>query len=312
MLNAGSCRLPFMSARVPIRSPALTSGFKADVAALMRRWCTDAFTVAGKYCREASPEQHGSCADYHAVRPFLYASGLRTSFDTYAEMFWAPVQQWTTPAREPRVLISGAADFLVPAIVTRALEAIGRDPLVTIIDRCRTPLVMCEDAGQQLSMRWETSQDDIGKHRPSTPHDFIVSDRLLGFVEPTHRSAVIEAWKDQLDDGGRVMTTVSIYPGGRTSITDDDSLLDEIRNRYDADCGSLLPGTSRADLLQMVENYNGQRRSYRICNVDEVLPLFRQCGFEIVSLRKFRRKTDAGLPVDSARHMVQIVAAKPG
>jgi hypothetical protein len=286
----------------------VSSDFRTDITAVMRRWCSEAFTVAEACCRNPLPDRHAGCRGYHGVRPFLFASGLRTSFDVYEEMFRGAVQQWSGQDPRPRVLISGAADFLVPAVVTRSLQEAGKDPLVTIVDRCETPLVMCEDAGRRLRMRWETSRNDVAAHQRPAAYDLIVSDRLLGFIAPSRRLTVIRAWRNQLACGGRLITTISVHPAREGSDGDDTALLDAVQNRFEDEYRSLLPGIQRAELLRMIENYNNQRRSHRIGSADEVVPLFRQCGLEIFDTPKFRKRTDAGLPVDRARYMLQIIA----
>lgn len=274
----------------------------------MRRWCPEAFAVADACCGNLSSDPRAGCRGYHGVRPFLIAAGLRTSFDVYEEMFLGAVQQWAGSGPEPNVLISGAADFLVPAVVTRSLLDAGKDPIVTIIDRCRTPLLMCEDAGRRLDMRWETARDDIAAHRPPAAYDLIVSDRLMGFVPPSRRQDIVRAWRNQLTEGGRLITTISVHPSSDGSDQDDGALLEAVRNGFDAEYSALLPGVNQVDLLEMIENYNHQRRGHRITSADEVLPLFEQCGFEILDTRRFRKRTDAGVSVDSDRYMLRIVA----
>lgn len=276
--------------------------------ALMRHWSREAVAVAAVHCQDPATGRNSGCAGYHAVRPFLYASGLKTSFDVYDEMFQGAVQQWSRASPEPKVLVSGAADFLVPAVVTQSLRKLGRDPHITIVDRCRTPLVMCEDVGRRLGIRWVTCRDDVAAHRPRVAYELIVSDRLLGFIAPWRRSTVIRAWRKLLTDGGHLITTISVHPTEEGSARDDDALLTAVRNRFDEDYSSLLPGTDRADLLRMIENYNDQRRGHRIASADEVLPLFGQCGFDLLDTRRFRKRTDAGLPVDDARYILQIIA----
>lgn len=284
------------------------SDFHAAIADLMRRWCAEAVAVADVCCPDPSSDQHSGCRDYHAVRPFLHASGLNTSSDVYEEMFQDIVQQWGGTEPAPRVLISGSADFQVPAIVTQSLRDIGKDPVIRIVDRCRTPLEMCEDAGGRLGMRWQTSRGDVAAHRAQAAYDLIVSDRLMGFVPPSRRPGVVRAWRNQLAKGGRLITTISVHPASDGSDRDDGALLETVRDRFDDEYSALLPGVDRADLLRMVENYSSQRRRHRIGSADEVLPLFREYGLEILDTRTFRKRTDAGLPVDSARYLLRIVA----
>lgn len=274
----------------------------------MDRWCATAVALANACCREPLPDRRGSCRGYHAVRPFLHVSGLKTAADVYEAMFRAVVQQSTGTKPEPRVLIAGTGDFQVPAIVTQTLQDIGKDPLVTIVDRCRTPLAMCKDAGRRLGMRWETARGDIAAHAPPAAYDLIVSDRLMGFVPPPRRLNLVRAWRNQLAEGGRLITTISVHPASDGSDRDDRALLAAVRDRFDDEYSVLLPGVDRTDLLQMMENYNVQRRGYRIGSAEEVLPLFGQCGFQTLETQTFRKRTESGLPVHSARHILRIVA----
>lgn len=276
----------------------------------MQRWVVDALDVARVNCPGAAGK--GDCVDYHGIRPFLYCAGLRTSFKSYSEMFDGPVRKWAGPASSPHVLVSGAADFVVPALVTWALRQAGRDPRITIIDRCRTPLVMCEDAASRFGMHWETVLDDIHDHRSSINFDLIVSDRFLSQFPPLERQAVVDAWIRNLEDGGRVLTTLSIYPGGKPPLVEDASLYDEITRRYPGGLNGLPPRVSLQRLLEIVERYNQGRRSHRIASVEEVLPLFEESGLRVLATRRFIKQTDAGLAVHPGRHLVLLVAEKSG
>jgi len=274
----------------------------------MADWMQRSPEIARRHCVGDRGTGRQDCTGYHAVRPLLYSFGLRTSFDTYRDMFAAVCQQGAGPVSSPRVLISGSADFVVPAVVTGALRAIGRQPRVTIVDHCPTPLLMCTDAGARLSMDWETVRRDVRDPRLARGYHLIVSDRLLGFIPRRERAQVVSAWRSQLADDGRVVATVSISPGRDAPDAGDESLVREITTHLATRYGPALPGVSPRDLIDMVHAYNADRRRHRARDMEEILPLFEQCGLRITGVQEFTKKTDAGLAVDKARRMLRIVA----
>lgn len=282
------------------------------IGELMTSWLTRSPAAAREHCADGRTGNEHNCADYHAVRPFLYCAGLKTSFGTYQRIFGASVPRCVAGRSAPRALISGAADFLVPALVAGSLQDSGGRPNLTIVDRCRTPLEMCKSAGRHLGMTWQLSQGDVRRHQPSTGYDLIVTDRLFGFFPSSQRAGMVDAWYRQLNAGGRLLATISIRPDGAASRTDNKSLLNYIRDRYTREYRDLLPGVTRDELLQMVENYIDQRCCHRVCGPNEVLPLFESSGLTVIEARKFRKKTEAGLRVASTRYILRVIAEKPG
>jgi hypothetical protein len=288
------------------------AGLANGIAALMEQWIARAPDVARENCLTTTRGTDSGCAGYHGVRPFLYCAGLRSSYSTYCEMFVPPLRQWVEAPPAPRILVSAAADFVVPAIVTQALKDLGRGPDLTIVDRCRTPLMMCEDAGIRLDMPWRLAQADVRAYQPSIPYDLIVSDRFLSFFHPSERCSIVDAWRRQLAKGGRVVTTVSIYPDTGPVTRDREVLHAETLRRYETQCGGQLPEVTREQLSRMVEIYSSFRHRHFISNAEEVVSLFEDCGFEVREVQSVTRKTDVSMLSTPARYIARIIADKSG
>lgn len=276
----------------------------------MQLWVRKAPVVAWRNCPGSRADSDPQCAGYHGVRPFLYCTGLRTSFVTSWRLFAEPVQGWPGTVRAPRVLISGAADFVIPAIVTQALRTAGGEPDVTIVDKCRTPLLMCEDAASRLAMRWQTVHVDIKGHRPSASYDLIVSDRFLSFFAPGQRLEIIRAWRRLLRTRGRVITTLSIYPDAESARKDRRALRLEALRRFEDQHGMLPRGTTRERLSYMLNTYNSFRHEHVISDPEQTIATFEECGFEVKEARRMERNTGAR-SAGAKRLITRMVADKP-
>src|SRR5690606_40335193 len=96
--------------------------------------------------RELAPRLCGdgteSCAWYHGFWPYMrlldYGSSPELHKGFYLEGL-APL----AAGGEPRILISGAADFAMLEVAREAFAGGRARPEFTVIDRCETPLALC-------------------------------------------------------------------------------------------------------------------------------------------------------------------------
>lgn len=97
--------------------------------------------LAQRLCR-ADPTR-GSCAWYHGfwqyVRLLDFGTTPRDHADFYREALLGPIS-----AGDRRILVSGTADYAMPACILWIGGLAGVKPDLTVLDICPTPLRLCE------------------------------------------------------------------------------------------------------------------------------------------------------------------------
>lgn len=108
------------------------------------------------------------------------------------------------PAREPppfvrqerpNVLIPGAADSGLAALVLAVLRPLGVRPVLPVVDRCATPLAQNRCLAEVLAARIDTMQADVADLPPGN-HDARTLHNVLFFVPPDRRAGFLSgaAW----------------------------------------------------------------------------------------------------------------------
>lgn len=165
-----------------------------------------AFELAQIYC--------GDCRDYHMTRAFLKAGGHQQGPERDREMFAPLLQRLSKP--EARVLIAGAADT---GILDFVLSAIGeRAPRITVIDQCRTPLVLCERFGADRGVSITTVTGDLATAQLG-PFDLIIGHVLMSFVPEDKQRDVLRRIAGMLAPEGNFVLALTNRPpeGSRRS-----------------------------------------------------------------------------------------------
>lgn len=113
--------------------------------------------------------------------------------------------------RPLRVLLSGAADTGLPALVQSALADAGVAAELVVVDICRTPLGQIaqylDGTGQKLTL---LHADAVTVE--TAPVDVIVAHSFLSFVAPERREALVANWARLLLPGGRVLVLERFSP----------------------------------------------------------------------------------------------------
>src|SRR6266853_5198646 len=106
------------------------------------------FELSKRLCR--------SCGQLHALWPYIRLARASTGIEAAASHLQSLLAARIAAGRR-RVLIAGAADTGLPALVARA--GAGHDPDIVVLDRCRTPLELCGRLGR--SLRIATVHEDL-------------------------------------------------------------------------------------------------------------------------------------------------------
>jgi SAM-dependent methyltransferase len=119
-----------------------------------------------------------------------------------------------------RVLIAGAADYGMLAMVLDACAAPGVALDVTVVDRCPTPLALCHWYARREKVRIVTVVADIAEFEVEDAFDLICTDSLLTLLKPEDRALTLARWRALLRPGGRVVTVARISAPGNAARID--------------------------------------------------------------------------------------------
>ena len=205
------------------------------------------------------------------------------------------------PANEAlRVLVSGTADFVIPALVSTALKDAGIAAKITIVDRCQTPLELCRVAAEQFEFNWQYLQSDILDLHFDEPFGLIATDRLLGHIPSEVRTPVLDKFGSLLSPIGWFVTIVSVRPSGRPSSKDANALIRRL-NESKEKCRE-QGQYSLSELTRMVKSYANSHSTYAIRNCDSLEKMFETSAMVIRAInhvetdpRLIRGKDPVGL-----------------
>ncbi len=107
----------------------------SESAALARR-------KAAEICDPGDSTQPG-CALFHGLWQYFRIFGLASTPARNGGFFKHSLESLARDGGYSRMLISGAADYSMPAHVLKAYRNVEAAVQVTVLDRCETPLYLC-------------------------------------------------------------------------------------------------------------------------------------------------------------------------
>lgn len=146
-------------------------------------------------------EHCGACQDYHGLRGYLMATGAVFGAASGAVQLRS-LMAGLAPGR-PRVLIAGSADSGLIRLVSEAYEA--RPLQVTIVDRCNTPLKLCEEFAAQRKIKASCVCGDLETFSAPNSFDLIFGHLVMGFMTSEQRVRSLQNWARSLAPGGRLV-----------------------------------------------------------------------------------------------------------
>jgi hypothetical protein len=236
------------------------------------------FALANRLC--------GECRDYHALWPYRRLARFFIGLDGDVP-FLAPVLAETTPLRG-RVLIAGVADAGLLALTEAATRE--RQAILTVADRCPTPLAVCERYAASRDFAVGTINLDLGRTRPSARYDVIFTHGFMRFVPDLARAEFFRGLKDALLPSGRIVA-VEMLPRAKENKAKD-LISDLVAAVRAADVA--LPETEEAfrdRLAREISQASG--RMYSAPHPDELAASLRDAGYGLNLHRTFARKQTA-------------------
>lgn len=244
------------------------------------------------------------CDWYHGMWQYLRVLDMASTPHDSAAFY---VRELAALSSGARVLVSATADY-APLELLRG--ACARWPQVTVLDRCATPLWLCDWYARRHGLGLTTVAGDVLTWRPEEAFDVVFSHGLLARFTATEQAAVARAWRECLRPDGRLLLVSRLDPDqhaqGAPFAAPEDFLA--------AVLGAMHARGLDADRLAPLAARYAQRFTRHAPQSLPVLEtLLTGAGFDIVSSTTRARRTTPGLdgPGAQQRHYAEIVA-RPG
>jgi len=242
--------------------------------------------LASKLCRKNSTTGE-SCEWDHGFWQYLRILGLASPPKRHADFYREAFEQLVDSSSRPRILISGATDYGMLALVLATFRERGIEPHVTVVDVCETPLALNRWFAERESIEIHTHCSNMLSYTSDLAFDLICTHAFLGFFSPTQRPGLLANWHTLLRPGGAVVTVARIRPAAPcepTRFTPAQAAAfcaaalkraTEMRGVLDIEPEEAFSGAQRTA---------SQRRFYSTTSLEEIRSLFEQAGFTMKRL----------------------------
>ena len=184
----------------------------------------------------------------------------------------------------PRVLVSGSADYSMPAHALWSYRMESAPLRLEAVDRCETPLALSRWYAARYGATIDTHRADILEHRAPAAVDVVFTNSFFGSFEPGSRPRLIAAWRRLLRPGGTLLFTNRLRPSAGSEVKGFDA--DQARSfaeaaRHEAEQRRGVLGLDPAEAARRGQAYAERYRSYPLRSVDEIAALLKDGGFTI-------------------------------
>lgn len=151
-----------------------------------------------------------ACGGYHRIWGALRATGVVGGTAVDESVLRPTLARVGRGAR--RILVAGAADEAIVAVIARALP--NGAPEIVVVDRCPAPLAEIAARADPSLARVETICADLARFTPDAPVDLVVSHSQIGFA-PTRpaRLEILSRLRNALGPGGTLVMVARTSTG---------------------------------------------------------------------------------------------------
>jgi SAM-dependent methyltransferase len=273
--------------------------------------------LASRLCRE-NPAGGGSCEWDHGFWQYLRILGLAPAPKRQADFYREAFEQLVDCGSQPKILISGAADYGMLAIVLEAFRERGIKPKVTVVDVCETPLALNRWFAERESVEIHTHCSNLLSYTSHVPFDLICTHSFLGYFSLAQRPVLLANWHTLLRPGGAVVTVAPIRPAAACEP------MGFTPAQAEAFCSAVLKRATELrsvldiepeEALRGAQRTVSQRRRYSVTSIDEIRSLFEQAGFTVqrLSLAHLSTGVDSqvsGPGTSGSAHYAHIIAVR--
>jgi len=221
------------------------------------------------------------CSWYHGVWQYLRLFDMVSTPSWHDSFYKQAFKDIRKRTYQPRILISGAADYSMLAYASFKLES--GNP-IHIVDLCQTPLFACQWFADRHNIKVKTWNMNLFTlpSEVKEKFDVICCDAFLTRFNDSEVHQVLKVWSDLLSQNGEIITTVRLY---NAPYTDKNHLLDEYKNRAfkSAKIWEKDLNKNAENISGLAEVYINKMTSIPKGNKEDILRLFSQNGFVVKS-----------------------------
>jgi hypothetical protein len=215
-----------------------------------------------------------SCDWYHESWQYLRLIDLVSNPCWHRAFFKSAINDSTN--WDDSILISGTADYTILSVI---VDALSRKQIqsseITVLDACRTPLLLCEWYASKQNISISNRNDDIREINFEGQFDLILTDAFLTRFPHETKREIIDKWSGLLTDGGMIATTIRIKPdameqGGSRNESPESFAT---RAQEKATALSECPGCPD-QIAAMAKQWKTKIQSYPVVSVDEAIEIF--------------------------------------
>lgn len=242
-----------------------------------------AHQLARTHCRPL-PVTGEDCAWYHGFWQHLRLMGLTKTSGGQAPFLIEQLRGLARAGESPRVLVSGSADYSMPAHALWAYRAEGATLRLEVVDRCETPLALCRWYAERQVTTVATHRADILDHETPEPVDVVLTNSFLGSFDPASRPRLVAAWRRMLRPGGTLLFTNRLRPEAGIGPLGFDA--DQARGfveaaRREAERCHAAVGLDPDEAARRAQAYAERYRSHPVRSREEIAGLLEAGGFTI-------------------------------
>lgn len=230
----------------------------------------------------------GDCSWYHSVWQYLRIFDMVSTPTWHQEFYKSALGQILGQEPEPRILVSGTADYSMLAHVIWACQRAKASPRLVVLDLCETPLFLCKWYAKMMGFRVDTVAKDLFDFKSDNPFHIVASDAFLTRFSTKERDKVVRHWASLLLPGGHVVTTVRIEPGlsKESAVLATPEQADAFRRRaiQEARRWQGFLRCSPEEIANLAQRYAERMVSYSLLSQESVRNLFESQGFTVSRL----------------------------
>lgn len=161
-----------------------------------------------------APDGCAGCSDYHIFNAAKRLSG-HTPWShggraALFDMLQPLLQKWTARGNDPiNVVIAASADTAILStcahVVWRESESLLNRVRFTVLDRCPSPLTLCQEYASRHGLQLQTALIDLLDTTKVFPADLIVLHNFLPFIPMEDHLPLMRTLGSWLKDGGNIL-----------------------------------------------------------------------------------------------------------
>ena len=276
---------------------------------------------ASQRALEIAPLHCGACLDYHMLFPLKRHLGGLANIPDRSRLVASIGELLSERAAEGEggidVVIAGAADSGLLAVCAHAAErALGEAKgrvRFTVVDRCMTPLTLCQDYARRNEVELELHAADLVSTPAIFPADIVVLHSLFSFIAPEHHRPMLEKFAAWLKPNGRIVFSTELRSRKNRGSHEARRKLRAENVRAGVASGAFVVKEPLADFHKRLESVRSRpSHASEFEHADSVTDLFDRAGTVVVSNEliadKFEQENGEAI---NRERIVAVLAAPP-